>query len=79
MSKLEAQGWVTRRRADGNARQIIATLTDEGMAVVEAAAPVHVEHVRRIVFDDLSPEQVTEFSEVCESVLAHLDDDLDGA
>lgn len=41
---------------DGRAK--FATLTDEGFAQLEAAAPDHVEDVQRLIFDHLEPEEV---------------------
>ncbi|MCB1284668.1 MAG: MarR family transcriptional regulator [Microthrixaceae bacterium] len=72
VTKLEANGWIERRRAEGNARQIIATLTDEGMRVVEQVAPIHVEHVRTVLFDALNEEQATALGDVLEAILANL-------
>ncbi len=58
VARLEERGWVRRRDCPTDRRGQIAELTDEGYAVLAAAAPGHVEHVRRTLFDQLSPEQV---------------------
>lgn len=62
--RLECHGWITRAPSAENGRFIEATLTSEGMAVVERAAPGHVETVRRWVFDVLSPDQVTALRDI---------------
>ena len=58
VKKLEERGWVERRPSPDSRRVTIAGLTDAGFAVLERAAPGHVETVRQLVFDGLTPEQV---------------------
>ena len=58
VARLEERGWVRRRDCPTDRRGQLAELTDEGYAVLVAAAPGHVEHVRRTLFDPLTPEQV---------------------
>ena len=43
IARLEENGWVTRRSCPTDKRGAFATLTEDGMAVVRAAAPGHVE------------------------------------
>jgi DNA-binding MarR family transcriptional regulator len=64
VKRLEQRGWVFREPCAGNGRFIEAALTDAGYAVVERAAPGHVETVRRYVFDALRPEQVTQLRDI---------------
>lgn len=68
VAKLEAQGWVTRARRADNARVVVATLTDAGMARLEEVAPLHVEQVQQVVFDRLTREQVRQLREIFEAV-----------
>ena len=78
VGKLEALGCVRRESCPSDGRGAFAVLTDEGMAVLEAAAPGHVEAVRRHLFDPLSPAQVDQLREICEALLGSLteaDDD----
>jgi DNA-binding MarR family transcriptional regulator len=58
VARLEERGWVTRHRSETSKRLVNATLTDAGFAILEQAAPGHVDMVRRLVFDRLSDEQV---------------------
>src|SRR5438132_11071793 len=58
VDRLEEKGWVKRSTCPSDKRGAFAQLTDAGFAVLEAAAPGHVQGVRRHVFDQLSPEQV---------------------
>ncbi len=48
-------------------------LTDSGWIAVQRAAPGHVAHVRRNVFDPLSSAQVSQLTEITRALLARLD------
>src|SRR3954466_5982271 len=72
VSRLEERGWVRREACADDARGQLAVLTDEGFAALEAAAPVHVESVRRHLFDQLSPVQVAALRDIGETLLKHL-------
>ena len=74
VGKLEALGWVRRESCASDGRGSFAVLTDEGMAVLEAAAPGHVDAVRRHLFDPLSDGQVDQLHEICEAILGPLTD-----
>jgi hypothetical protein len=45
-------------------------LTDQGFAALSAAAPGHVEQVRRVLFDALSPEQLGQLDKISAAILA---------
>jgi DNA-binding MarR family transcriptional regulator len=64
VKRLEERGWLYREPCAANGRFIEAALTDAGFAVVQKAAPGHVDTVRRYVFDALDPGQIAELSEV---------------
>lgn len=53
--RMESRGLVTRTAASNDKRGIECTLTDEGLAVLEREAPLHVAAVRRFMIDALSP------------------------
>lgn len=57
MARFEQHAWVTRRPDPQNGRFTLGTLTDLGMEKVVDSAPGHVERVRQLVFDPLTPEQ----------------------
>lgn len=59
VSRLEKRGWVRREPCPGDGRFVNAVLTDDGWAKVIATAPGHVEAVRRLVVDALSPQQLS--------------------
>ena len=65
MTRLEKDGTVRREGCPTDKRGHMAVLTDEGMALLERAAPGHVETVRTAIFDHLTPEQVGQLDEIC--------------
>lgn len=69
VARLEQRGWVTRRDCPTDKRGQIAQLTDEGFAALAAAAPGHVEQVRRSLIDALSPEQVRQLGEIAAALV----------
>ena len=69
VARLEEAGWVRRRTCDTDRRGQLAELTDEGFAALAAAAPGHVEGVRRHLFDALTPAQVRQLREISERML----------
>jgi DNA-binding MarR family transcriptional regulator len=73
VARLEETGWVRRENCATDRRGQVAVLTDEGYAVLEAAAPGHVEGVRRHLFDALTPTQVDQLRRISEAVLGTLD------
>jgi DNA-binding MarR family transcriptional regulator len=72
VARLEELGWVRRETCAEDRRGQLAVLTDTGYAALEAAAPMHVESVRRHFFDQLSPEQLLELRDVQMTLLDHL-------
>ena len=76
VARLEERGWVERRPCPEDRRGQLATLTDAGYRVLAAAAPGHVEEVRRRVFDLLSREQVEALADVAQALAAGLSADV---
>jgi DNA-binding MarR family transcriptional regulator len=72
VSRLAERGWVVREEVAGDRRGTSARLTREGYAALVAAAPGHVEGVRRHLFDRLSPAQVRQLRRIGEAVVAGL-------
>lgn len=73
VARLEEAGWVRRSSCESDRRGTTAVLTDDGMAVLEAAAPDHVESVRSHLFDQLSSEQLRQLHVISDTLLRHLD------
>lgn len=74
VKRLEQRGLLVRAPDPENPRYTRATLTEAGWDVVVAAAPGHVEAVRRYVIDGLTREQVNVLREVACHVAARLEE-----
>jgi DNA-binding MarR family transcriptional regulator len=68
VARLEEAGWVRREACPTDRRGALAVMTEKGFAAIEAAAPGHVETVRRSVFDVLTPEQVRQLGEISATI-----------
>lgn len=73
ITRLEAAGYVSRTPCSEDRRAINVTLTVAGRDKVGQAAPGHVQTVRRMVIDALSPAQVQQLSTICDQLLERLD------
>jgi len=69
VARLEERGWVRRTDCATDRRGQVAQLTDEGFAALAAAAPAHVEQVRRVLIDQLTPEQVRQLREISAAII----------
>jgi len=77
ITRLEQNGWIRREASPADRRGSSAVLTEEGMAVLAAAAPEHVESVRTHLFDQLSPAELEQLRAVSETLVRHLLQSLD--
>jgi DNA-binding MarR family transcriptional regulator len=66
--RLESAGLVRRRACAGDGRGVNCTMTDEGHARLEAAAPGHVRAVRTHLVDVLTDEQLRAVGEAMAAV-----------
>lgn len=73
--RLEARGLVERSPCPDDRRATNARLTDQGWEAIEAAAPGHVDNVRRRVIDALTPEQLHQLRDITGALLERLDPD----
>ncbi len=73
VKRLEGRGWVERRACPQDGRYTNAVLTDAGWEKVLASAPGHVEAVRALVLDALSPEELAQLGDMARRILARLD------
>ncbi|WP_306212942.1 MarR family winged helix-turn-helix transcriptional regulator [Actinoplanes sp. RD1] len=79
VKRLEQRGLLRREPDPENARYTRAVLTDAGWDLVVAAAPGHVEAVRRYVIDGLTPEQIEVLRQVGCSVATRVSEGLAAA
>jgi DNA-binding MarR family transcriptional regulator len=68
VARLEERGWIERTACPTDRRGQVARLTDAGFAALDAAAAAHVEQVRRILFDQLSADQVEQLGEISAAI-----------
>ncbi|WP_284978862.1 MarR family transcriptional regulator [Arthrobacter sp. fls2-241-R2A-200] len=73
VTKLQKRGWVDRQADPRDARVTVAHLTDAGMSTIVALAPDHVESVRTLMLDSLTPDDVTDLARIGEKIVARLD------
>ena len=73
ITKLEKRGWVCRSRSDISRRVTLVRLTDEGYAVLESAAPSHVETVRSLIYDGLTADDVANLHKLNTHILERIE------
>lgn len=74
LARMQRRGLVTREECPDDARGTLVVLTEDGRRAIERAAPSHVNTVRELLFDQLTPEQVDTLRVIAEQVLARLVD-----
>lgn len=72
LARMQKRGLVTREDCKADRRGAYVVLTPAGRAAIEGAAPSHVDAVRRLVFEGLTPAQVKALGAVTAHVLAKL-------
>lgn len=73
LTGLEKKAFVERSECSEDRRAKNVTLTAAGWEKVVKSAPGHVENVRSLVFDQLTPEQVSQLSVIAAQLLKTLD------
>jgi len=73
VSRMEARGLVERSPCPGDRRASNVRLTETGHAAIVAAAPGHVQTVRQLVIDALTPEQIGQLADISSAILGRLD------
>lgn len=74
ISRMRNRDLVTRETCDEDGRGAFIVLTDEGLATTVAAAPGHVDTVRELFIDRLTPAQAEELSATLGTLVAQFDD-----
>lgn len=72
LRRMEQRGLLERSECPTDGRGAFVSLTPEGRAAIEAAAPRHVAEVRRHFVDVLTPEQLDVLGDIAEAVLESL-------
>ena len=73
VTRLEQRGLVRREPDPADGRFTRAILTDLGFQTLAEAAPGHVAHVRSLVIDVLSPEQLRRLGQAADRIMSHID------
>lgn len=73
VTRLAQRGIVVRSACAIDGRATNVTLTDEGHALLIAAAPGHVTQVRESFLDALTTDQLTQLDGICTSILSRID------
>jgi DNA-binding MarR family transcriptional regulator len=69
IDRMQKAGYVTREECRDDRRGYFAVLTDEGFEALVAAAPVHVDSVRRRIVDVLTPEEFAELGRLSQKLV----------
>ena len=70
LTRMCRRGLVTR--LSGAGRAVNVEITAHGRSTLEAAAPNHSAHVRCMVIDPLTPEQIDQLGDISTAILAGL-------
>lgn len=73
VSRMEKKGLVRREACSSDGRGVQAVLTDEGMALLERAAPAHVDSVREVFVDAIADEDYAALGRAMAAVLHSAD------
>lgn len=73
LARMTKRGLIAREECADDGRGSYVVVTPAGRAAMEAAAPQHVEDVRRLFLDHLSPGQITLLAEITEAVIKKID------
>jgi DNA-binding MarR family transcriptional regulator len=73
VTRMEGRHLVQRVECAEDGRGAFVVITPQGRTAIEQAAPCHVNTVRRLVFDALSPDELDAFATIIEKALAQLD------
>ena len=73
VAAMEGHGWVARRPCGTDRRVQYVGLTDAGLLLLERVAPGHVADVRRLVFDRLTEDEVSQLRSLMLKLLPSLE------
>jgi DNA-binding MarR family transcriptional regulator len=73
VSRMESRGLVAKKKCPTDQRGWFVAMTPVGSAAITAAAPGHVQAVRRNFIDLLTPSQLRQLEVISKTVLANLE------
>ena len=75
VARMVDRGLVSKDKCGDDRRGAFVVATDRGLAAIEAAAPHHVETVRRLFVDPLTPDELDALGRAAQKVLDAMEDD----
>lgn len=72
ITRMQQRGLAAREDGISNGRGAFVVLTDDGLKAIQAAAPGHVESVRKHFIDLLTGDQLNTLTAITRAVLNHL-------
>ncbi|MFF0727090.1 MarR family winged helix-turn-helix transcriptional regulator [Streptomyces sp. NPDC004134] len=73
VTRMAKRGLVTKEECPEDGRGAFIVATPAGYKAIEEAAPQHVEHVRRLFIDALTPNQLSTLTRISKRVLDHME------
>jgi DNA-binding MarR family transcriptional regulator len=75
VARMADRGLVKKEKCDSDRRGAYVVITDRGRDEIASAAPGHVDAVRRLFIDRLTPDQLDAIAIAAETVLAGIEQD----
>lgn len=69
IERLEREGMVTRTKANGDGRGVIATLTEQGLRRFRDASTTHLRGIQQHFLTHLSPVELVATAQVCQQLI----------
>ena len=73
IARMADRELVAKEKCDDDRRGAFVVVTDRGLAAIEAAAPHHVETVRRLFVDPLTPAELDALGRAAQKILDAID------
>ncbi|MFJ5865023.1 MarR family winged helix-turn-helix transcriptional regulator [Streptomyces parvus] len=73
VERMAKRGLVTKEDCPDDGRGSFIVATPAGCQAIEGAAPLHVEHVRRLFIDALTKDELDALTRISSRVVAHLE------
>lgn len=73
VTRMVDRGLVTKDKCGDDRRGAFVVATDRGLAAIRAAAPHHVETVRRLFIDPLTPQEIDAIGRAAQKILDAMD------
>ncbi|MFF8437160.1 MarR family winged helix-turn-helix transcriptional regulator [Streptomyces bacillaris] len=73
VGRMTKRGLVAKEECANDGRGALVVATPAGRTAIEEAAPVHVDHVRRLFVDALTQEELDTLARISNRILAHME------